>query len=205
MGDKLEDNIRKNRNQLDQKEPRAGHFERFEEKLDAVREKAQTSIPIDQGALQVETSNIIPKSRMGTWWRVAASIAVIFMIGYLFFSENNGKAVAEKGLALKDISPELAEVESFYASQIEMMTQEAEPFTGDAAAYRENVTRHLEFLDVEYDTLKKDLATNYADERVINSMIQNYRMRLHILEQFLSHIKSSKQPTKKNNYEDIEI
>ncbi|MBL4577907.1 MAG: hypothetical protein JKX74_05505 [Flavobacteriales bacterium] len=180
MGDKLEDFIKSNQEDFDLSEPRDGHLERFEAQLSSIEKRDAFS------------------------WRNLLKIAavVIFVLGsgVLLVNDDSSTVNASTGLDLKDISPELAEVASFYTDQIENATEELTPMKSiDKLEDSENLKQQLELLEVDYKQLKIELKDNYADERLINSMIKNYQLRLQIIEQYMNQIKFNNAKNLKDN------
>ena len=170
MGDKLEEFMQSNQEGFDLSEPSEGHFDRFEAKLG----EAEAKKPFNWGNLL----------------KVAAVFAFVLGSGILLVNDDSSTANASDGLDLKDISPELAEVESFYVDQIDNATEELAPIKAlDKEGYSENITTQLELLEEDYNQLKLELKENYGDERLINSMITNYQLRLQIIQQYLTQIK----------------
>ena len=55
-------------------------------------------------------------------------------------------------------------------------------------------------LDSTYAQLKLDLKDNVANEQIIEAMIQNYRIKLQILEKMLDHLKAMKNNNHKETY-----
>lgn len=172
MGDNLEDFMKSHEEGFDLSEPKDGHFDRFEAKLGAEKKKAT----FDWGNLL----------------KVAAVIVFVIGSGVLLVNDNSSTVNASDGLGLKDISPELAEVESFYLDQIDNATEELEPVKElDPKGYSKNLTTQLTLLEEDYNDLKLELKENYGDERLITSMITNYQLRLQIIEQYLIQIKAN--------------
>ena len=64
------------------------------------------------------------------------------------------------------------------------------------------IQAEFQMLDSAYVELKNDLKDNVDNEEVINAMIQNYRIKLQILEQILDNIQSNED---KENEEGISI
>ena len=58
----------------------------------------------------------------------------------------------------------------------------------------------LSELDSIYSSLKKDLRENIDNEQVLEAMIQNYRMKLKILEDLLLDISPNKTQEKDEKY-----
>ena len=56
-------------------------------------------------------------------------------------------------------------------------------------------------LDQVYNDLKEDLKDNAANEEVIEAMIQNYRLKLDILEEMLVVLKQSNESQNEKEHE----
>ncbi len=132
-----------------------------------------------------------------TWLKIAASFAILFVISWGLVSVLRSGDDTEELYALHDISPELAETEYYYASQISEKLQMIH--TSDADV--DNLVKEdLTLLDSAYYELQLDLMDNADNEEVINAMIQNYRIKLQILEKVLDEIR-----TKESNESPNEI
>jgi hypothetical protein len=57
-------------------------------------------------------------------------------------------------------------------------------------------------LDKVFEELKRDLKDNSDNEEVIEAMIQNYRIKLEVLDEILTQLKKSRGSNKKNNLSD---
>ena len=90
--------------------------------------------------------------------------------------------------------PELKEAEYYYQSQVSMKMKELKPYFREVPGLSREVNDDLTELDSVYVSLKRDLADNVANEQVIEAMIQNYRMKLEILEDLLQQLKAEQNP-----------
>lgn len=128
--------------------------------------------------------------------RVAAA-AVIFVSAYIFIdynfsTGNHSHDVA--GVNEKEIYeniPMLAEAEAYYSTQISMMEQEVYRISGDNSHIKDEINLEFEELDQIFEELKADLKDNAANEEVIEAMIQNYRVKLQILEEILNQLQNA--------------
>ena len=139
-------------------------------------------------------------------WK-AAAVAVIFVASYYFhdymasrkqpsaslMSENSGEA--------SPMVKELIEAEAYYSSQIDLKKEEVFRLTSSNPEIRQEIDMELVDLDRVYDELKKDLNDNAANQEVIEAMIQNYRLKLDILEEMLMAIKQSNEPQNEKDHE----
>jgi hypothetical protein len=120
--------------------------------------------------------------------RIAASVLIILSVSIgLLLLKGNSNRYAD-GVSLHDLSPELAEAEIYYDQMVEMKMTLIKASNIDLDPL---VIRDFEMLDSAYSDLKMDLEDNMYNEEVIDAMIQNYRIKLQILENILEDIQKS--------------
>ncbi len=96
----------------------------------------------------------------------------------------------------------LMEAEVFYTSKINAAKEEIFTLAGNNREMIDIVNYDLEELDDVFTELKNDLKDNSHNEEVIEAMIQNYRLKLEILEEMLLQLNKSKnEGNKDDNYE----
>ena len=168
MGDKLEKYIAENRDQFDQYEPDPGMWKKIERKIQ-------------------------PESRMD--WRMilirAAGVAAIFVVSFLI-SEYIHRVMEEgtrTGRMVKRdkeiVIPELQEAEAYYAGLVSEKLAQMKSVISDYPDIEKELQNDLSELDSIYAELKNDLRDNIANQEVINAIIENYRLRIEILEDML--------------------
>ena len=96
---------------------------------------------------------------------------------------------------------ELVEAEAYYSAQINLKKDELYRLAGSNPELRREVDMELVDLDQVYNELKDDLNDNAANEAVIEAMIQNYRLKLDILEEMLIVIKHSNESQNEKEHE----
>jgi len=123
----------------------------------------------------------------------AAAVLLIFGISYAFheyIDRNREIKMAEQKINnIYEQLPELKEAENYYSNLVSEKLEEIEPFLVSNPGISEAVTSDLTELDSVYVSLKNDLKDNVANDQVIEAMIQNYRLKLRILEELLAEIK----------------
>ena len=138
-----------------------------------------------------------PKNRRLMMWKtigVAASVAILIGFGALlganYSASSNITATDELSL-----SPELEEMENYYQEQIEKKKARLV-----SLEYEGSVTEDLQQLDTFFKELKKELKVSPkgAEERIIEAMINNYQIRIDILERVLKHLESPNQEINKS-------
>ncbi len=127
--------------------------------------------------------------------KVAASVVILFAIGIAFYAGRQSMYRDANGIALHNVSPELAETELYYSALIE---DKINYITGSDMEISDETWDQLQRLDEDYAELKQDLQDKADSEEVINAMIMYYRMKLQLLESIAGEIKERKQ---ENEYE----
>lgn len=148
------------------------------------------------------------KENLFNWKMVmsrAAAVAVIFISSYYFHEYRSMiKAKAPGQNATVDLAQqepvyqEMEEAESYYSSQIKYKKNELFSLTEDSPELQKDINRDLSELDNILLELKADLKDNAANQEVIEAMMQNYMLKLEILEDMLKQIKPNNKQQNKN-------
>lgn len=184
MKDKLEKYIIENREAFDIHEPDAEVWKKIEKNI---------------------------RSKRTVNWRMiigrAAAVILIFAASYMVHDLLEGRnreithsrTKKEKELVI----PELKEAEVYYSTLISEKLQEIKPLFNEDPMLEKEIRYDLNKLDSIYEELKNDLRDNIANQEVIEAMIQNYRMRLSILEDVLSQLQPEEDDNKSkyNSYD----
>ncbi len=145
-------------------------------------------------------------------WK-AAAVAAIFVASYFFhdyMASRNQTPEKLFGKNMEDASPmarELMEAEAYYSSMISQKQEEIFRLTTSNPDIRHEIDMEMVDLDRVYSELREDLKDNAHNEEVIEAMIQNYRLKLDILEEMLYQLKQSdeSQNEKDNENEAVEL
>jgi len=183
--DKLEEFILVNREQFDDMEPRPGLWDGIEKRKAPV--------------LGIGWKAIV--------WR-AAAVVIIFFSSYIFFRltdknpVQNGKSIySEVPKEQSPLANDLKEAEIYYTSQIEFMRTEVIRFSDGDPSVQEIIDLEMVDLDKIFRELKNDLQDNTDNEEVIEAMIQNYRIKLEVLQEILRQLKQSNEPINSSPHE----
>ncbi|MEE4285288.1 MAG: hypothetical protein V2I31_04035 [Mariniphaga sp.] len=188
--DYIEELILNNLKELNNDEPPAGHFERFEAKLKGTNQKKK-----------IISLNLV--------WKVAAAAVFAFLIvnqAAIWFSPENGNESVEKmasGTTLASISPEYEEVEFYFTSAISGGLSQWEQLVSEGLISEDEqqmMNNELNEFEEVYKNLQADLSANPNDERVINAMLEYYQTKLSLIHMILEKLEEVKQKTK-TNYE----
>jgi hypothetical protein len=189
MSDKLKQFISENEQHFDSV-PTTGHFERFkrlqEQNITPIRSKKSVATPI--------------------FLKVAAILVLVFGIGWMVFNLGKIQGAQEfNHLAQTQTvdNQELSDAEFFFSEQVNLKKKEVLAYASSNNDATQQIMQELEKLELQFLDLKEELAINNNNEQIINSMIENYRMRLSVLERLLKHLKKS-NVIKQKHHEDIQ-
>lgn len=181
--DKLEKYILDHRNEFDDLEPNPELFEKI----------STRKVPL------------IRLNWIDLSWK-AAAIAAIFIASYFFHDFISSRQQPANGKMADDfrnsaLVKELIEAEAYYTARISERKDEVFRLTAAYPDIRLEIDTELIELDNVFTELKEDLNDNADNEEVIEAMIQNYRLKLDILEEMLHRIKQSQEPQNETEHE----
>jgi hypothetical protein len=174
--DKLEELIRKNRKDMDKYNPSSVVWKRIEREL-----KTRKTITF-------------------RWVSAAAMIIIVLGGGLLLLSKNELQSGAANIIGETDLSlpnPHLNETEIYYNNLVNSLYREASPLLVGNPEIREELTTDISHLDSIYFEIKRDLKDNMANQEVVEALIQNYRIRIRLLEDMLVILKENEGKTEK--------
>ncbi len=170
MKDKLEQRFKELEAQFDIEEPRLGHFDRFEVRLNR-QTKQQTKW----------------NPTTWKWLAIAASIALVFSIGL-------GNYSTKSGLELADVSPKMEETQSFFVSTIQKEIENINlKRNADNQQIIDDAFVQLNKLEENYKKLTIELDDSNKDKRIIYAMISNFQQRIEVLQSLLQQLDEIKQ------------
>lgn len=179
--DRLEEQIRQNREELDRRTPPAGIWEKIRKELRKGKTVSQR------------------------WISIAAMIVVILGTAIILFKpahwlsgQDNKKNTDE----LTQNDPQLRETEVYYNSLVHSLYKEAAPLLTNNPDIKKELNYDISHLDSICADLKKDLKDNISNKDVVEALIQNYRIKIQILEDMVTVLKENQhKPEKKKSHE----
>lgn len=177
--DRLEEYIRKNREELDQHTP---------------------SPEIWRGIRKGMAKGRLFYIR---WLSAAAMIAVIFATAALFYVGEKRKYAAQSiSNSLNIDNVLLNETEMYYNAQVIDLYRQASSLLTRYPEIEKELVIDMAHIDSICADIKRDLKDNISNQEVIEALINNYRLKIRILEDMLSLINQEKtDPVKKENHE----
>jgi hypothetical protein len=180
--DNIEEIILNNLKELNDFEPKDGHFERFQDKLNKQNKK------------KTITLNLV--------WKVAAAVVFVLLAvnqANIYFSpdkQNNILSENNSEFSLASVSPEYKEVEFYYTNAISVGLNQWNSLMADGFISKEEqdlMDTELADFEVRFKNLQTDLAANPNDERVINAMLEYYQAKLDIINMIVNKLQEVKQ------------
>jgi hypothetical protein len=175
MKDRLEDFVRDHRQDFDMFDPADALWEGIEKKMDSGK-----------------------KHKLTFYLSRVASVAAIFILSFMvqqYFWGNRGEVAI----------PELQEAELYYTGLIEMKLQQVQPLLSDNPELAHELEHDLVELDSIYEGLKEDLKDNIANQEVLEAMIENYRLRIDILEELVMYLDTENNNNNNNNNSEYDL
>ena len=177
--DKLEEHIRKNRENLDKYNPPAYIKRRIGNDL----------------KMFVGTGRDLSLRK---WISIAAMAVVVLGTSIVFLSRWRG---SDERIISK-INPQLKETEIYYNNLVNSLYKEAAPLLIKNPDVSRELNSDLSHIDSIFVDLRKDLKDNIANQDVVEALIQNYRIKIQILEDMLTVLKEeNNNPEKKKSHE----
>jgi hypothetical protein len=181
--DRLEEHIRKNREDLDIYNPSSGIWKNISRRL------KKEKLPVNQ------------------WLSIAAMIVVILGTAVLFFKLGNRRMdiSIEKSSNSRFVqeNPQLKETEIYYNNLVNSLYREATPLLTGNPEIEKELDSDLSQLDSICLDIKKDLRDNVANQDVVEALIQNYRIKIRLLEDMLTILKEEKNDQEKSKSHEL--
>jgi hypothetical protein len=179
--DKLEDHIRKNREELDVYTPSSVVWIKIRKRL----RKGQTPF--------------------FKWASIAAMIIVILGTSLVIIKRaylNPVKKLTDNNINAAKGNSQLKESEIYYNNLMNSLYTEATPLLTANPEIQKELSYDISHIDSLCLEIKKDLKDNIANKEVIEALIQNYRIKIRLLEDILTILKEyDSNPEKKKSYE----
>jgi hypothetical protein len=177
--EKLEDFIRQNREGLDQRDPSPGVWKGIKRNLQRRR-------------------SVVIK-----WLAAAAVILAIVTAGLFRFSKGNkdGYVNHREALLMKN-NPQLRETEFYYNNLVNSLYNEVVPQLTGSPDIRKEFLHDMSQIDSICTDIRKDLRDNVSNQEVIEALINNYRIKIQILEEMLNQLRQDENiPLNKESHE----
>lgn len=187
--DKLKNFIQDNLEDFDTEMPSTNLWEKIKD------EKVDKIIPLEQS--EKPATKVIKLNPI--WYKVAVAVLMVTNAYFIFLlnDENTATQIVEvkqpqgEIIQEKPVSPlyaEFAEVELVYMSKVNVKVQELKNFESEFPQENEEILQELEELSTDFNELKNEIDAEVMDEVILQAMVENYQIRLQILEDILAQI-----------------
>jgi hypothetical protein len=183
MQDDLEKFVNNNREAFDAKAPSFDLWENIEKELNQKKEEKVLPFSVVKSERSSFRRQIM---RYGSIAAVGLLLLTVGgVIGSQWFGANNTGSVADTEISLSDVSDEYAETEAFYAQKVNASISELKKRSSD-----NSILEDIEELDAAFQELKKELGQSnaFSNEEIVQAMIENYQMKIEILERVLERL-----------------
>ncbi len=155
--------MNQNRHLLDDTEPPEGHFERFQAKLK------------NQG------KSVKPKQN--SWIYMAATIAIIASLSFWVVSVINSPIVLQQ---LSAINSDINDLDRYYQGQLSSRMQALKSIKAEENNIEGDVNHEILEMESTRQLLINNYQKNPGNERILNEIVNNYRLQLEMLNDVIS-------------------
>ena len=181
--DKLEEYIRKNRENLDKYNPSSGIWKNI--KKDLKKERIKNN----------------------RWIAIAAMFVVVLGTAVVMFRLGRGLSESQNGngqdTGLLPDNSHLRETEIYYNNLVNSLYQEATPLLTGNPVIKKELNNDISQIDSICYEIKRDLKDNVGNQEVVEALIQNYRIKLRLLEDMLVILKENGKNSEKNDSHEL--
>lgn len=177
----IEEYIIKNKDLINDEEPYAGHYERFQHKKSLLLRKSRN------------TRDML---------KIAATAIVLLGFGFLFRHTVFNSNIDVKHMQ-EQLPAEFIEYENFTMTLIDEKVDHIDHFRSSFSHIP--LKYDLKKFESSYKALKKDLIRYPNDKRIIEAMVYHLQVQLEILDQIINQLESQKQSKKKKYYENNKV
>jgi hypothetical protein len=167
-------------------EPREGHFERFNRKLES---------RFHAGSVK---RSIVP-------YLLKAAVVTLLITLSSLWTWDHFVSPERSRMALGDVSPQYREVENYYLYQVNLIESEIGTINiSGNTEQKKMLNNEMRSMDSVYVQLQKELKANPDDERIINAMIEHYQTKLEVMTFIVNQLKSIRNENQ-NTKEDEKV
>ena len=140
-------------------------------------------------------------------WIAAAAVIVIILVTAIFRykgeSYRQSVFISDRIEKKIDNNPQLKESEIYYSNLMKNLYDEASPLLASYPDARKELLSDMSQIDSICFDIKKDLKDNIDNQEVIEALINNYRTKIHILEDMLVLLKHNENNHSKNDNHEL--
>ena len=176
-------------------------MDRLEEYISKNREELDRYTPSNDVWKGIRGNMNYRRRNLTLWFSAAAMIVVILTTAVLFYvgkeRDNYVLNRRDADILLMKANPELIESEIYYNNLIHDLYLQATPLLTNNPDIEKELINDLSHLDSICADIKKDLRDNVANQEVVEALINNYRIKIRILENMLNTLKQDENSEEK--------
>jgi hypothetical protein len=178
-------------------------MDKFEERIRKIRGDLDQYNPSPEIWSRIEKGLKKRKSLKWQWISIAAMVVIILGTAVVLLKPSFLKDNLNYGLKTdEETNPSLRETEFYYNSLVNSLYHKATPLLTTNPEIEKELSDDLSRLDSICADIKKDLRDNVANQEVVEALIQNYRIKIRLLEDILDMLKENEEnPGKTNKYD----
>lgn len=137
--------------------------------------------------------------------RMAAAAVIIVVATAAIFHyaiDKRDDAMNNREAILKN-NPQLKETELYYSNLVNSLYNEVSPMLAGYPDIKKEFLKDMSQIDSICTDIKKDLKDNVSNQEVIEALINNYRIKIQILEEMLAQLKQNESKTVKNDSHEL--
>lgn len=134
-------------------------------------------------------------------WAIAATVTLLLVSGLFFLLKDGTGDLPDENLSaieisdnpLQSLGEDMMEVDHYYSIQVNQRLERLKAYEVD-----EELMEEMSELTAEFEGLKEEMGESMNDAFIVEAMIENYRLRLSLLEDLLKAL----EPQSDENHSD---
>ncbi|MBO4603191.1 MAG: hypothetical protein J5651_08520 [Salinivirgaceae bacterium] len=197
--DELKSFFEQNRNLFDTEEPLAGHFERFQQRLEAEQKQRNrfnyrrilyvAASVVVAVVVSVEALSLLLGKGVET---IQNEVAELNMNSTNDFVRQTTQNVKSK------LNPEYRETQKYYITEVDNRLDQIKATSMDEEQKAE-LLKELSEMDELFAKLQKELKSSPDNQVLIEAMINHYKMKIEVMNQIINNLNSIKTLNTQNN------
>lgn len=197
--DELKSFFEQNRNLFDTEEPMAGHFERFQQRLEAEQKQRNrfnyrrilyvAASVVVAVVVSVEALSLLLGKGVET---IQNEVAELNMNSTNEFVRQTTQNVKSK------LNPEYRETQKYYITEVDNRLDQIKATSMDEEQKTE-LLKELSEMDELFAKLQKELKSSPDNQVLIEAMINHYKMKIEVMNQIINNLNSIKTLNTQNN------
>lgn len=197
--DELKSFFEQNRNLFDTEEPLAGHFERFQQRLEAEHKQRNrfnyrrilyvAASVVVAVVVSVEALSLLLGKGVET---IQNEVAELNMNSTNDFVRQTTQNVKSK------LNPEYRETQKYYITEVDNRLDQIKATSMDEEQKAE-LLKELSEMDELFAKLQKELKSSPDNQVLIEAMINHYKMKIEVMNQIINNLNSIKTLNTQNN------